>query len=95
MRKTVCDMREAMEEGDTKVVWDLARRIGARGRAAKKRRVYVQRTAVPNAGEWKVYLAQEGKDGGCRAVEVGQERVSGDGEVWHDDEVLPGGGGGV
>ena len=63
-------MKEAMDENDTRAVWELARRVGARGRTAKKRRVYVQRTAVPTAEEWRAYLAQEGKDGGCKAAVV-------------------------
>jgi hypothetical protein len=40
-------------------------------------------TEVPDANEWSVHLAQEGKDGGCKATEIA--RTNGD---LHRGEVI-------
>ena len=80
-------MRDAMDEIVTRAVWELAYRVGARGRTAKKRRLYVQRTAVPTAEERRAYLAQEGNDGGCKAEVVDGGAVKGGGRAWGPEEV--------
>ena len=84
-------MKESMAEGDTRAVWELARRVGARGRAAQKRRVYVQNTTVPTDNEWKAYLAKDGKDDGFKAVELDCGAAKGMERAWeHESGDEPG-----
>ena len=77
------ELEENEKKGNTAGMWETMRKMGGTNRGPKNRKMNVPLTEVPDADEWAAHLAQEGKDGGCKATEI--TRTNGD---LHKGEVI-------
>ncbi len=77
------ELEEDEKKNNTAGMWETMRKMGGTNRGPKKRKMNVPLTEVPDADEWAAHLAQEGKDGGCKATEI--TRTDGD---LHKGEVV-------
>jgi hypothetical protein len=50
-------------------MWETMRRMGGTNRVPRKRKLNVPLTECPDANEWGAHMAQDGKDGGCKATD--------------------------